>query len=69
MKEVQQCREDKVFVWEKEAKKEEAREKQVATEGLEVRVVNVSVRIAEKKLPISRGFPVTQSSVPNAEQK
>jgi hypothetical protein len=69
MKEVQQCREDKVFVWEKEAKKEEAREKQAAGEELEGRVVTVSARIAARKFPISRGFPVTQSSAPNAEQK
>ena len=37
--------------------------------SVEAREVIVSARSVVRKLPISRGFPVTQSTAPNAEQK
>lgn len=56
-------------VWEEALEEAEEEEEWEATGVVEDREVIVSARIVVRKLSISREFPVTQSTAPNAEQK
>jgi hypothetical protein len=54
--------------WE-EAPEKAAAEAEWEGTGVEDREVNASARIAERKQSISRGFPATRSTAPNAVQR